>query len=158
MPPLQDQHDKDQPLVAQPAEADFAALQEINPLAASPADPMDLEPSLPQSLPKLSDIDAILTPPAAGLAVEASMVHRWDITNWKSIRSTKKSYSPEFVFNGSKWRILLFPNGNNNTDALSVFLDSIDAAEHGSDDTWHLCIQFAIAISNPDDDEVYKHN
>ncbi|KAJ3111095.1 hypothetical protein HK100_002809, partial [Physocladia obscura] len=157
MPLFQDQHDKDQPLLAQPAESDPAAplVQEIKLFATSPADPMDLEPSLPQSLP---NIDAILAPPAAGLTVEASMIHRWDITNWKSIRSTKKSYSPEFVFNGSKWRILLFPNGNNNTDALSVFLDSVDAADHASDDIWHLCIQFAIAISNPDDDEVYKHN
>ncbi|KAJ3378421.1 hypothetical protein HDU84_007571 [Entophlyctis sp. JEL0112] len=146
---------------------------------ASPQDPMDTEPALPmppRKLPfprtddvqrpsltacpamsagDLSDIDAIL-PPSPGLEIVAQTIHRWHIDDWKSMRTMKKAYSPIFEFSGTKWRILIFPNGNN-SDNLAVFLDSVDAAAQPKDSNWHVCISFAIAISNPDDPSVFKH-
>ncbi|KAJ3199966.1 hypothetical protein HDU82_009297 [Entophlyctis luteolus] len=146
---------------------------------ASPQDPMDTEPALPmppRKLPfprtddvqrpsltacpamsagDLSDIDAIL-PHSPGLEIVAQTIHRWHIDDWKSMRTMKKAYSPIFEFSGTKWRILIFPNGNN-SDNLAVFLDSVDAAAQPKDSNWHVCISFAIAISNPDDPSVFKH-
>ncbi|KAI8609294.1 putative ubiquitin-specific processing protease 21 [Chytriomyces sp. MP71] len=114
-------------------------------------DPMDAEPQF-----KLSEITTML-PSLPDLQVEAEIVHRWDIDDWKELKSLKRTYSPEFEFNGTKWRILVFPQGNN-SDSLAVFLDSIDAATHPKDSDWHLCVQFAIAAANPDDESVFRHN
>ncbi|KAI9350734.1 cysteine proteinase [Obelidium mucronatum] len=117
------------------------------------SDPMDAEPQF-----RLADIDSLI-PTQANHTVEASFVYRWDITDWKAKKALKerRAYSPDFEFNGARWRVLIFPNGNNGGDSLSVFLDSITAAEQPKDSNWHLCLQFAIAVSNPDDDSVFKH-
>ncbi|KAJ3031740.1 UNVERIFIED_CONTAM: hypothetical protein HDU68_000675 [Siphonaria sp. JEL0065] len=116
------------------------------------SDPMDAEPQF-----RLGDINSLI-PTAPNNTVEAEFVYRWDITDWKAKKLVRgKVYSPEFEFHGSKWRILVFPNGNNGSDTLSVFLDSVTAAEQPKDSNWHVCLQFAIAVSNPDDETVFKH-
>ncbi|KAI8611746.1 cysteine proteinase [Chytriomyces sp. MP71] len=107
---------------------------------------------------RLSDASSILPPlPLPDAETEAEYVHKWSISNFKELRASKRVYSDEFVFLGSKWRILLFPNGNN-SDSLAVFLDSIDAAAQPKDSIWHVCLQFAIAAVNPSDETVFKHN
>ncbi|KAJ3326370.1 hypothetical protein HDU76_012981, partial [Blyttiomyces sp. JEL0837] len=55
-------------------------------------------------------------------------------------------------------RVLLFPNGNQQSDTLSVFLDSVDAATQPKTSNWHKCVHFAIAIANPEDETVFKHS
>ncbi|ORY41889.1 cysteine proteinase [Rhizoclosmatium globosum] len=135
--------------------ADFAppAEQATAPLTPG-SDPMDAEPHIP--VPKLSDM-ASLVPQLANCETEAEFVYRWSITDWKEKKRTNKVYSPTFEFNGAQWRILVFPNGNNGGDTLAVFLDSVTAAEQPKDSNWHMCLSFAIAVSNPDDDDVFKH-
>jgi ubiquitin carboxyl-terminal hydrolase 7 len=47
---------------------------------------------------------------------------------------------------------LLFPFGNNNKDAkdaISVYLDFVDPK--GAPTGWHLCVQFALVLWNPED-------
>ncbi|MFS7937704.1 putative ubiquitinyl hydrolase 1 [Helianthus anomalus] len=43
------------------------------------------------------------------------------------VENRKKVYSDVFVVGGYKWRVLIFPKGNN-SDHLSVYLDVADFA------------------------------
>ncbi|OAQ27058.1 hypothetical protein K457DRAFT_1805530 [Linnemannia elongata AG-77] len=79
--------------------------------------------------------------------------HEWRIDDWAGL--DRRTTSPEFVIGGYKWRLLVFPRGNNTTDQVAVYLDS---AEPQGDDSWHVCAQFALIISNPDDPTVHFTN
>ncbi|CAH8260155.1 unnamed protein product [Arabidopsis lyrata] len=59
--------------------------------------------------------------------------------------NTRKHYSDVFVVGGYKWRILIFPKGNN-VDHLSMYLDVADAANlpYG----WSRYSQFSLAVVN----------
>ncbi|KAM0792135.1 hypothetical protein ACM66B_004835 [Microbotryomycetes sp. NB124-2] len=88
-----------------------------------------------------------------GEEVEDFTVFSWHIKDYR--RQDKRVLSPEFVCAGHKWNILLFPMGNSNgqaNDMVSVYLNYGDqkAAEG-----WHVCAQFALAISNPSDPTIY---
>ncbi|XP_021721291.1 ubiquitin carboxyl-terminal hydrolase 13-like isoform X1 [Chenopodium quinoa] len=65
---------------------------------------------------------------AENQAAEESQTSRftWTIDNFSRL-NTKKHYSDPFVVGGYKWRILIFPKGNN-VDFLSMYLDVADAA------------------------------
>lgn len=52
--------------------------------------------------------------------------------------------------------ILLFPQGNSNgqaNDMVSVYLNYSDSKH--APENWHVCAQFALAISNPEDPTLY---
>ncbi|KAJ3072248.1 hypothetical protein HDU99_002237, partial [Rhizoclosmatium hyalinum] len=53
-------------------------------------------------------------------------------------------------------RILLFPTGNQQSDTLSIFLDSVDAPTMPKDGQWHICVQFSLAIVNHKNESVYR--
>ncbi|KAJ7974826.1 Ubiquitin carboxyl-terminal hydrolase 12 [Quillaja saponaria] len=67
----------------------------------------------------------------------------WTIENFS--RLTKKLYSEVFYVGGYKWRILIFPKGNN-VDHLSMYLDIADSATlpYG----WSRYAQFSLTIVN----------
>lgn len=60
---------------------------------------------------------------------------------------------PEFEAGGWKWRILLFPFGNNKSNEVSIYLDFVDPemAPIG----WHCCVQFSLILWNPEEPEHY---
>ncbi|CAN7037389.1 hypothetical protein IGI04_004445 [Brassica rapa subsp. trilocularis] len=68
----------------------------------------------------------------------------WTIPHFSRI-NTRKQYSDVFVVGGYKWRILIFPKGNN-VDHLSMYLDVADAASlpYG----WSRYAQFSLAVVN----------
>ncbi|KAL0752236.1 hypothetical protein Bca101_034239 [Brassica carinata] len=68
----------------------------------------------------------------------------WTVPNF-SRQNTRKHYSEVFVVGGYKWRILIFPKGNN-VDHLSMYLDVADAATlpYG----WSRYSQFSLAVVN----------
>ncbi|CAH8312608.1 unnamed protein product [Eruca vesicaria subsp. sativa] len=68
----------------------------------------------------------------------------WTVPNF-SRQNTRKHYSDVFVVGGYKWRILIFPKGNN-VDHLSMYLDVADAASlpYG----WSRYAQFSLAVVN----------
>ncbi|TYG67535.1 hypothetical protein ES288_D05G083600v1 [Gossypium darwinii] len=68
----------------------------------------------------------------------------WKIDNFSRL-NTKKHYSDVFVVGGYKWRILIFPKGNN-VDHLSMYLDVADSASlpYG----WSRYAQFSLAVVN----------
>ncbi|KAH7547698.1 hypothetical protein JRO89_XS14G0004000 [Xanthoceras sorbifolium] len=82
------------------------------------------------------DAQAVDDPPSARFT--------WTIENFSRL-NTKKLYSDHFVVGGYKWRILIFPKGNN-VDLLSMYLDVADAATlpYG----WSRYAQFSLAIIN----------
>ncbi|PON44923.1 Ubiquitinyl hydrolase [Parasponia andersonii] len=69
----------------------------------------------------------------------------WTIDNFTRL-NTKKHYSDVFVVGGYKWRILIFPKGNN-VDYLSMYLDVADSPTlpYG----WTRYAQFSLAVVNP---------
>ncbi|XP_031479045.1 ubiquitin C-terminal hydrolase 12-like isoform X1 [Nymphaea colorata] len=68
----------------------------------------------------------------------------WTIENFSRL-NLKKHYSDIFVVGGYKWRILIFPKGNN-VDHLSLYLDVADSATlpYG----WSRYAQFSLAVIN----------
>ncbi|XP_021296357.1 ubiquitin carboxyl-terminal hydrolase 13-like [Herrania umbratica] len=68
----------------------------------------------------------------------------WTIENFSRL-NTKKLYSDIFFVGGYKWRILVFPKGNN-VDHLSMYLDVADSATlpYG----WSRYAQFSLAVVN----------
>ncbi|KAI7906203.1 uncharacterized protein BX663DRAFT_499233 [Cokeromyces recurvatus] len=90
------------------------------------------------------------------LETEVEGAYHWHIKDWKALKN--KSHSPIFHLNGFPWRILLFPRGNSQTKSLSVYLEIANPKEHGIPDDWHVCAQFTLAISNPEDPTIYFTN
>jgi len=68
---------------------------------------------------------------------------RWRVRNLSHIK--QKLYSPEFEACGGRWRILLFPNGNN-VNSVSIYLDVADAKtmENG----WTRYARFQLSMLN----------
>ncbi|KAL5545633.1 hypothetical protein UlMin_005320 [Ulmus minor] len=73
-----------------------------------------------------------------------TMKFNWTIENFTRL-NTKKHYSEVFVVGGYKWRILIFPKGNN-VDYLSMYLDVADSTTlpYG----WSRYAQFSLAVVN----------
>ncbi|XP_024396662.1 ubiquitin C-terminal hydrolase 13 [Physcomitrium patens] len=68
----------------------------------------------------------------------------WTLTNFGKL-SVRKHYSDPFVVGGYKWRVLLFPRGNN-VDQLSIYLDVADSNQLPSG--WTRFAHFNLAVLN----------
>ncbi|KAK4789580.1 hypothetical protein SAY86_016884 [Trapa natans] len=68
----------------------------------------------------------------------------WKIDNFSRL-NVKKLYSDTFVIGGYRWRILIFPKGNN-VDHLSIYLDVADSTSlpYG----WSRYAHFSLAVIN----------
>ncbi|CAN6342895.1 unnamed protein product [Urochloa humidicola] len=68
----------------------------------------------------------------------------WTIESFSRL-NTKKHYSDAFVVGGYKWRVLIFPKGNN-VDHFSMYLDVADSGNlpYG----WSRYAQFSLAVVN----------
>lgn len=85
-----------------------------------------------------------------GQEEDSFAVCHWDLKDWNGL--DKRLTGPEFECGGHKWRILLFPFGNSNgqpNDMVSVYLDYANPKDR--QEGWHVCAQFALVISNPED-------
>ncbi|KAG6677675.1 hypothetical protein I3843_14G037900 [Carya illinoinensis] len=82
------------------------------------------------------DTQAVDDPPSARFT--------WTIENFSRLNN-KKLYSDTFFVGGYKWRILIFPKGNN-VDHLSMYLDVADSATlpYG----WSRYAQFSLSVIN----------
>ncbi|RIB11626.1 TRAF-like protein [Gigaspora rosea] len=89
-----------------------------------------------------------------GYEIEDFQYYTWRITGWSGLE--KRITSPEFAVGCWKWRILLFPLGNeyrNSEDNVSIYLDFADPK--GAPAGWHSCVQFALLLWNPEDQTSY---
>ncbi|KAI9136495.1 putative ubiquitin-specific processing protease 21 [Paraphysoderma sedebokerense] len=77
---------------------------------------------------------------------------RWHISSWNELKKNQKVYSEYFECGGNKWRILIFPNGNNNPN-LAVYLDVMRKED---DPDWNVCADFVLGVVNPTQD-TYHH-
>ena len=84
--------------------------------------------------------------PELGQEIEDFKYSTWHITNWSNLE--RRVTGPEFEAGGWKWRILLFPFGNNVQDNVSIYLDF---ADQNAPKGWYLCVQFALVLWNPED-------
>lgn len=93
--------------------------------------------------------------PDLDLEVEATDVFHWDIEDWRGLE--KRTHGPEFEVGGYKWKVLLFPHGNNQSEYTSIYLEFSDPASQPQG--WHVCAQFSLLISNPNHPTEYAvHN
>ncbi|KAI8455154.1 ubiquitin thiolesterase [Phakopsora pachyrhizi] len=89
-----------------------------------------------------------------GIPVEDFKRHSWRIPNYRKL--AKRVTSDTFTAGGHEWNILLFPQGNSNgqaNDMVSIYLNYGDPKKQP--EGWHVCAQFALAISNPHDGTCY---
>ncbi|KAF9432060.1 hypothetical protein BGZ76_011315 [Entomortierella beljakovae] len=93
-----------------------------------------------------------MIPAMPDLEEKACETFQWHIKDWKSL--DKRVTGPEFEIGGYKWRILVFPLGNNAPDQVAVYLDSAEPREQ-QDPNWHICTQFTLLMSNPNDPTVH---
>lgn len=98
----------------------------------------------PQPMEAVSQADA--NNAAENQAVEDPPTSKftWTIENFSRL-NTKKHYSDAFVVGGYKWRILIFPKGNN-VDYLSMYLDVVDSSNlpYG----WSRYAAFSLLVVN----------
>ncbi|KAH7866206.1 hypothetical protein Vadar_017070 [Vaccinium darrowii] len=103
----------------------------------------DLAPNGPQPMEVVPaeavnavDTQTVDDPPSARFT--------WTIENFTRL-NTKKLYSEIFLVGGYKWRVLIFPKGNN-VEHLSMYLDVADSATlpYG----WSRYAQFSLAVIN----------
>ncbi|RHZ60946.1 hypothetical protein Glove_350g9 [Diversispora epigaea] len=126
-------------------------------VGSTPADvdrPMsDVEETTPLAV---NEYDAIANKimPDLGQEIEDFKYYTWQVNSWRNLE--KRITGPEFEAGGWKWRILLFPFGNNNNDTVSIYLDFADPK--GAPQGWHACVQFALVLWNPDDPTNYIHH
>ncbi|CAH1438219.1 unnamed protein product [Lactuca virosa] len=105
--------------------SDFAATEGPQPMEVAPA-----EAANAVEAPTVDD------PPSARFT--------WTIENFSRL-SNKKLYSDVFFVGGYKWRVLIFPKGNN-VDHLSMYLDVADSSTlpYG----WSRYAQFSLGVVN----------
>jgi ubiquitin carboxyl-terminal hydrolase 7 len=103
--------------------------------------------------------------------VEAYGEYHWTVENFEQLRQAaeqdpnqRKAYSPRFKVGDDHWlvhhsdiylayfddrRIMIFPNGNNTPEFLSMFLEYPDIQERPP--SWYKCVQFSLRLSNVED-------
>ncbi|CAM0905418.1 unnamed protein product [Alopecurus aequalis] len=97
------------------------------------AQPMEVVPAEPAATVENQQIE---DPPISRFT--------WTIENLSRVNA-KKLYSETFVVGGFKWRVLIFPRGNN-VEFLSMYLDVADSAvlPYG----WTRYAQFSLSVVN----------
>ncbi|KAG2683199.1 hypothetical protein I3760_10G021700 [Carya illinoinensis] len=98
----------------------------------------------PQPMEVVAQVEPASTVENQPVEDPPSMKFTWTIENFTRL-NTKKHYSDVFVVGSYKWRILIFPKGNN-VDHLSMYLDVADSAAlpYG----WSRYAQFSLAVVN----------
>ncbi|TPX31523.1 hypothetical protein SmJEL517_g05139 [Synchytrium microbalum] len=130
-------------------------MEEVVAVAATPpAEPMETDTPV-QPVPDVMHLGSATTESQEKVLEEK--VYEWKIESFSSLRQFERTHSDEFECYKSKWRILLFPNGNRQTEQLSVFLESVDAPLQDKKSSWHMCVEFSLAVANLEDDTIYKH-
>ncbi|XP_038690436.1 ubiquitin carboxyl-terminal hydrolase 12-like isoform X4 [Tripterygium wilfordii] len=115
-----------------------------------PIDQVDDEMLVPQAeiadgpQPMEAQAETVSTVDAPTVEETPTARFTWTIENFSRL-NVKKLYSDVFFVGGYKWRILIFPKGNN-VDHLSIYLDVADstALPYG----WSRYAQFSLAIIN----------
>ncbi|XP_059665800.1 MATH domain and coiled-coil domain-containing protein At3g58270-like [Cornus florida] len=69
----------------------------------------------------------------------------WTIENFTRL-NTKSVYSESFYVGGYKWRVLIYPKGNKNSDHFAIYLDVADSETlpYG----WTKHIKFSVSVIN----------
>ncbi|CAG8626557.1 6372_t:CDS:10, partial [Cetraspora pellucida] len=91
------------------------------------------------------------TMPDLGYEIEDFQYYTWQIAGWTSLE--KRITGPEFEAGGWKWRILLFPHGNNDDSHVSIYLEFSDPIGALAD--LHCCAQFVLLLWNPENPTFY---
>ncbi|XP_061955007.1 ubiquitin C-terminal hydrolase 12-like isoform X1 [Populus nigra] len=98
----------------------------------------------PQPMEVVAQVEQTSTVENQPVEDPPSMKFSWTIENFTRL-NTKKHYSDIFIVGSYKWRVLIFPKGNN-VDHLSMYLDVADstALPYG----WSRYAQFSLAVVN----------
>ncbi|OMJ30209.1 Ubiquitin carboxyl-terminal hydrolase 21 [Smittium culicis] len=75
----------------------------------------------------------------------------WEIPNWSQLETKVRSNT--FKVGNYNWNILLYPQGNQAAERVSIYLEYSDAST--SEEDWHVCSQFLLCVSNHDNPSVF---
>uniref|UniRef100_A0A3Q7GPC9 MATH domain-containing protein n=1 Tax=Solanum lycopersicum TaxID=4081 RepID=A0A3Q7GPC9_SOLLC len=83
--------------------------------------------------------------------------HEWKITEFSKLKR-KVYYSEQFIRDGYKWKLLLYPTGDNreNGKNISVYLESVDAK--GFNRQKRVKAKFSISLKNQNGGEHHKRS
>ncbi|ORX77620.1 hypothetical protein BCR32DRAFT_295511 [Anaeromyces robustus] len=81
--------------------------------------------------------------------------YEWNIESWSKFEN--EQYSPEFVIGGHKWKLKLYPNGqnDNNYEYASIYLENQDVQ---NENTLHICANVVFSIRNYNDYSFFSEN
>ncbi|CAL4892217.1 unnamed protein product [Urochloa decumbens] len=98
----------------------------------------------PQPMEGVAQTEPANTPESQPAEDPQTSRFTWTIESFSRL-NTKKHYSDAFVVGGYKWRVLIFPKGNN-VDHFSMYLDVADSGNlpYG----WSRYAQFSLAVVN----------
>lgn len=122
----------------------------------TPDDSTQMDDVEPEPLIRADDFEAIKKrhmPELPDLEILDEVTDTWNIENWRQMQ--RKSHGPVFQCNGSPWRILFFPQGNQ-VDHTSLYLEQ--AFEDKAPEDWYVCAQFMLVLWNPNDPTIYVHH
>ncbi|KAG0750292.1 hypothetical protein G6F57_003257 [Rhizopus arrhizus] len=104
----------------------------------------------PPSLSVIEDYEEIAKkdmPPIEEETIEFKCVH-WNVTDWNKL--DHRVLGPVFQAGGHDWNVLMFPRGNNQSKAVSIYLDLTNAKSTIQPEEY-ACAQFIICLSKPSD-------
>ncbi|KAI8081535.1 uncharacterized protein BX664DRAFT_340645 [Halteromyces radiatus] len=113
-----------------------------------------VEASMDQKVSVVTDFETIANKVLAQVDEEVieTNCQQWEITDWAGL--PERVQGPIFTVGGYRWNVLLFPRGNNQREAVSVYLEFSDAKSGNPDN--YACAQFVICISKPSDPTFYS--
>ncbi|KAJ1988497.1 ubiquitin-specific protease ubp15 [Coemansia sp. RSA 1358] len=92
----------------------------------------------------------IVVPPK--LEEEGHGYFHWEIDDWTQL--PERATSKTFTIAGHDWSLLVFPRGNRENDAVSLYIEY--KPKEGQKDDWHACALFVLTMSNIDQPELFK--
>ncbi|KAG2213843.1 hypothetical protein INT47_001112 [Mucor saturninus] len=86
--------------------------------------------------------------------------HTWEIDSWSTITQHTKFLGPTFQTGDCAWNVLLYPNGNNVPDQISLYLENADMKNETREND--ICAQVMLCIVHPKDPtkfvrQVFQH-
>ncbi|KAI8813583.1 hypothetical protein BJ742DRAFT_788824 [Cladochytrium replicatum] len=125
--------------------AELMALAVINPFDEANSDVLTASSA---------DIDEVL-PLEEGLECLDSAVFRWVIPNFTRLSRNTVSKSEKFTCGNCTWSILYLLQGGDDNH-VSLFINLEEESGGDLESNWHVCVDFALSISNPEDASVRK--
>eukprot|EP01117_Protostelium_nocturnum_P017396 TRINITY_DN7083_c1_g1_i1.p1 TRINITY_DN7083_c1_g1~~TRINITY_DN7083_c1_g1_i1.p1 ORF type:complete len:919 (-),score=269.18 TRINITY_DN7083_c1_g1_i1:12-2768(-) len=87
-----------------------------------------------------------------GIGDKLSLIH-WRIHDWSSLQNAKREMSPKVRLHGFNWRFYVYPNGYENSEWLSIFMNFTDSV---SATDWKAEVRYIVRLVNQKDKSIHQ--